>query len=71
MTEFQLARPEPAQRRRSHFFRLRGFWAWLMRSYDRHLQRLDLAEIDDTMLRDLGLTREDVRRECAKSFWRL
>ncbi len=23
------------------------------------------------MLRDLGLTREEVRRECAKSFWRL
>ena len=37
--------------------------------YDRHLQRLDLAEIDDHLLRDLGLTPEDVRRECAKSFW--
>ena len=41
----------------------------LARWYDRHFQRLDLAEIDDHMLRDLGLTREDVRRECAKSFW--
>ena len=41
----------------------------LARWYDRHLQRLDLAEIDNHMLRDLGLTREDVRRECAKSFW--
>ncbi|MCV3206710.1 DUF1127 domain-containing protein [Mesorhizobium sp. YC-39] len=41
----------------------------LARWYDRHLQRLDLAEIDDHLLRDLGLTREDVRRECAKSFW--
>jgi len=39
------------------------------RWYDRHLQRLDLAEIDDHLLRDLGLSREDVRRECAKSFW--
>ncbi|AZV18840.1 MULTISPECIES: DUF1127 domain-containing protein [unclassified Mesorhizobium] len=37
----------------------------LARWYDRHLQRLDLAEIDDHQLRDLGLT----RRECAKSFW--
>ena len=50
------------------------FVTWLHRRllahwYDRHLQRLDLAEIDDHMLRDLGLTREDVRRECAKSFW--
>lgn len=42
----------------------------LARWYDRHLQRRDLSEIDDHLLRDLGLTREDVRRECAKSFWR-
>ncbi|MER8398159.1 DUF1127 domain-containing protein [Mesorhizobium sp. M1348] len=41
----------------------------LARWYDRHLQRLDLAEIDDHLLDDLGLTPEDVRRECAKSFW--
>lgn len=41
----------------------------LARCYDRHRQRLDLAEIDDHLLRDLGLTAEDVRRECAKSFW--
>jgi uncharacterized protein YjiS (DUF1127 family) len=71
MTEFQLARPEPATRRRLRFFRLRGFCAWPSRAYDRHLQRLDLAEIDDHMLRDLGLTRQGIRRECAKSFWRL
>ncbi|TIT02715.1 MAG: DUF1127 domain-containing protein [Mesorhizobium sp.] len=43
---------------------------WLLALwYDRHLQRLDLAEIDEHLLRDLGLTPEDVRRECAKSFW--
>ncbi|MER8484437.1 DUF1127 domain-containing protein [Mesorhizobium sp. M1322] len=41
----------------------------LARWYDRHLQRLDLAEIDEHLLRDLGLTSDDVRRECAKSFW--
>ncbi len=41
----------------------------LARWYDRHLQRLDLAEIDEHLLRDLGLTPEGVRRECAKSFW--
>jgi uncharacterized protein YjiS (DUF1127 family) len=45
--------------------RLRLLALW----YDRHLQRLDLAEIDEHLLRDLGLTPEDVRRECAKSFW--
>jgi uncharacterized protein YjiS (DUF1127 family) len=41
----------------------------LARWYDRHLQRLDLAGIDDHLLRDLGRTAEDVRRERAKSFW--
>lgn len=48
-----------------HRLRLRLLARW----YDRHRQRLDLAEIDDHLLRDLGLTPEDVRRECAKSFW--
>ncbi|MBZ9909920.1 DUF1127 domain-containing protein [Mesorhizobium sp. BR115XR7A] len=43
----------------------------LARWYDRHAQRRDLSEIDDHLLRDLGLTREDVRRECAKSFWQV
>ena len=38
--------------------------------YDRHLQRHDLASLDTRMLRDLGLGAEDVRRECAKPFWR-
>ncbi len=42
----------------------------LARWYDRYLQRRDLAEIDDHLLRDLGLTPQEVRRECAKSFWR-
>ncbi|MEI9422524.1 DUF1127 domain-containing protein [Mesorhizobium sp. Cs1299R1N1] len=61
--------PAPLPRRQSFPFinwvrsRLPARW------YDRHLQRRDLREIDDHLLRDLGLTREDVRRECAKSFW--
>ena len=38
--------------------------------YDRHLQRHDLALLDTRMLRDLGLGADDVRRECAKPFWR-
>lgn len=41
----------------------------LTRWHDRHVQRRDLSEIDDYLLRDLGLTPQDVRRECAKSFW--
>lgn len=39
-----------------------------MRWYDRHLQRRALAELDDRLLRDVGLTRADARRECRKLF---
>ncbi|MDE0944681.1 MAG: DUF1127 domain-containing protein [Alphaproteobacteria bacterium] len=36
---------------------------------DRIRQRRDLAELDDFMLRDLGLSRRDVRWESSKPFW--
>ncbi|ESY87874.1 DUF1127 domain-containing protein [Mesorhizobium australicum] len=61
--------PEPVPRRQSFPFVTRVRSRLLARWYDRHSQRRDLSEIDDHLLRDLGLTREDVRRECAKSFW--
>lgn len=43
---------------------LLGLW------YDRHLQRHDLGALDARSLGDLGLTADEVRRECAKPFWR-
>lgn len=43
---------------------------FLARGYDRHLQRLDLSELTDEQLDDIGLTRRDVERESAKPFWR-
>jgi uncharacterized protein YjiS (DUF1127 family) len=33
-------------------------------------QRDLLAQLDSRMLRDIGITRDDARRECAKPFWR-
>ena len=48
-----------------------GLRSLLMRRHDRYLQRLDLADLDTWQLTDLGLTPDDVRRECAKSFWRM
>jgi uncharacterized protein YjiS (DUF1127 family) len=42
----------------------------LARWYQRRRQRLDLAELDDHLLADIGVTREEVRRECAVPFWR-
>jgi uncharacterized protein YjiS (DUF1127 family) len=41
-----------------------------MRWYDRYLQRRALAELDDRMLRDIGLTRSQAEREIRKPFWR-
>jgi uncharacterized protein YjiS (DUF1127 family) len=32
--------------------------------------RRHLAELDDRMLRDIGLSESDRRRECAQPFWR-
>jgi uncharacterized protein YjiS (DUF1127 family) len=43
---------------------LLAFW------YERHLQRRDLAALDEHLRRDLGLTPDDVRRQCARPFWK-
>ena len=40
--------------------------AWRTRLVMRH----SLRELDDRMLRDVGLTRADVERELSKPFWR-
>ncbi|EKF19223.1 DUF1127 domain-containing protein [Nitratireductor pacificus] len=42
----------------------------LARASARYRQRRHLAELDDHQLADIGLTRRDVERECAKPFWR-
>jgi uncharacterized protein YjiS (DUF1127 family) len=41
------------------------FLAWRDRARSRYL----LLQLDDRMLRDVGLSRSDVDRECAKHFW--
>lgn len=40
---------------------------WRERARSRYL----LQQLDDRMLRDIGLSRSDVERECAKRFWQL
>jgi uncharacterized protein YjiS (DUF1127 family) len=37
---------------------------------DRSRQRRALAELDDRLLRDIGLTRDQARQECANPFWK-
>ncbi|WP_439501296.1 DUF1127 domain-containing protein [Aminobacter ciceronei] len=44
--------------------------AFLSRGYDRHLQRLDLSQLTDEQLDDIGLSRREATREAAKPFWR-
>ncbi len=39
---------------------------WQCRANERHA----LAQLDDRILRDLGLSRSDVARELRKPFWR-
>jgi uncharacterized protein YjiS (DUF1127 family) len=43
----------------------------LSRRLERRRQLRALAELDDHLLRDIGLGRVHVRRACSQSFWRL
>ena len=45
---------------------VRAVWSCIERSR----QRGALAELDDRLLRDIGLTRDEARRECASPFWK-
>ena len=37
---------------------------------NRHQSRRDLSELDDRLLADVGISREDALREAGKPFWR-
>jgi uncharacterized protein YjiS (DUF1127 family) len=45
---------------------VRVIWFWMERSR----QRRALADLDDRLLRDIGLARDEARRECANPFWK-
>lgn len=47
-----------------------AFFSWCARCYERAEQRRALAELEDRMLRDVGLSRGDALREAEKPFWR-
>ena len=49
---------------------LRGVYATLREWRRRKNGRLELARLDDRMLRDIGLTRVDADYEINKPFWR-
>lgn len=45
-------------------------YATLLLWNDRQMQRNHLSELDDRLLRDMGLNPQDVREETLKPFWR-
>lgn len=44
--------------------------AWLCLCGEKGRQRRALARLDARLLADVGLTRAEAARECAKPFWR-
>jgi len=42
---------------------------WLRESWQRRRTRVDLAQLDDRMLKDIGITRVEAAREASKAFW--
>ena len=53
------------------FASLSGRWAYMFRIWrDRVRQREALKRLDDRLLDDVGLSREQARREAAKPFWK-
>ena len=73
------ARDIKAAARRPWLARLRsGLGAWIARTRRRQLlielqkarQRGLLLELDDRFLQDIGVTREEARREARKPFWK-
>ena len=50
---------------------LKSAWAMALEWQSRARSRRHLDTLDDHLLRDVGLTRDDVRHELDKPFWRL
>lgn len=71
MTLVHQANPRFVQPRRAWMRRLPiNPASLLVRWHDRYLQRLALAELDERLLADIGVSPEEARRECAQPFWR-
>jgi hypothetical protein len=47
-----------------------GCFAWIGGCLDRGSQRRALSELDDHLLRDIGITRLQALREAGKPIWR-
>jgi uncharacterized protein YjiS (DUF1127 family) len=65
-----IAKPDlPIAWRRRVVDAMLAAFAWAVRCRARSAQRRALAQLDDRLLRDVGLNRIDVAAECGKWFW--
>ncbi len=58
----ETACPPPASRQRSAV-------GWIQEAWQRRRTRLYLTQLDDRMLKDIGITRVEAVREADKPFW--
>lgn len=65
-----IALPRHAGRWRAPSAALRRAFRWYRLCHARAAQRRHLAELDERMLRDAGITPAQAARECAKPWWR-
>lgn len=65
-----IAVPRRAARTRAPVSALGRFVRWCLLCHARAEQRRHLAELDDHMLKDVGITPAEAARECAKPWWR-
>lgn len=65
-----IAVPRRAPHARAPLGPIRRFVRWCVLCRERAAQRRHLAELDERMLKDVGLTPSDAVRECAKPWWR-
>jgi uncharacterized protein YjiS (DUF1127 family) len=49
--------------------RRRSAMGWLLEAWERRRTRDYLTQLDDRMLKDIGVTRVEARREASKPFW--
>jgi uncharacterized protein YjiS (DUF1127 family) len=64
-----LATPAPSHHAGAVVRLMTGAVQAVPRWIERRRQLCALADLDDHLLRDVGLTREDVQRACSQSFW--
>lgn len=47
----------------------RSIWGWISAMTRLRHERVKLAQLSDVQLRDIGLSREDARREAGRAAW--